>query len=103
MYTITKPYRKMWSNEVVLNNAADLQTRGRIDVTSGIGGPARFLRILSNINGTLFLVKKGDATEIQIHHLVIANVAIRIYDEDVERFRVEPTAYPVTIQYTCSR
>ena len=103
MYTVTKPYDKLWSNTVILNNVGDLQQRGRVNVASPIGGPARFVRILSSINGTLFLAKHGDTTEIQIHEPVIANVAIRIYDENVTYFRVEPNAYPATVRYMCSR
>jgi hypothetical protein len=103
MFVVTKPYRKLWSNEVTLNNAGDLQQRGRINITSGIAGPARFLRILTNVNGTLFISKQGDSTEIEIHEPLIANVAIRIYDEDVTHFRLEPNAYPVTVRYICSR
>lgn len=104
MFTVNKPYTKLWSNTLTLNNANDLQQRGTVNVRTGLSGPGRFVRLTSSVNGTLYVVKDSEPSmDIQIYEPIIANVAVRMYDEEIIKFRVEPNAYPMTLVYTCSR
>ena len=102
--TKVSPYTRLWSNEITTANAAQLQQQGGVNLQNALGGPAAFLSLSSTVNGTLYLTKASEPNnEIMIRQPVVANVNIRVIDEDIIKFRVEPIAYPMILRYTASR
>lgn len=104
IFTVTKPYSHGWSDTFTVNNLAALQRRGWLDMVQQIGGPARFIRITTNVNCTLHITKAIDVIkEIRISDIIVAGIEVVIEDEEVTRVRFEPVAYPLTVNYYISR
>lgn len=103
LYVVEKPYSYAWSDTYNINNANDLQRRGWLDVRQQLGRPARFIRLITNVNCTLHITKlREPEKEIRITETIVAGIPVIITDEEVVKMRFEPVAYPFTIDYYIS-
>jgi hypothetical protein len=86
------------SDAVVYAAAAQIRN---INLMSALGAPASFLRIIATQTSELWFKKPGK-NEMRYYEGLTAALGLNINDENVEYFRVIPSAYPCTITYYAS-
>jgi hypothetical protein len=96
--TLEVQNKKGDSDTRTIVNVQALQRLNYIDCRQRLKKTARFLRVMCTVQSNFFFVKPDmEPNEISYREPLAANVYYNFNNEDILKWRIEPSAYPVTI------